>query len=109
MFPALDIVRRAGPPEEHRDELRGHIEGYLGSRIWHVREIAAKTLCSFLIQEDWVPEIQKLLAQSKGHANRVHGTLLAARFVIERKIDLGDDITPGKFTRGCSITHKSSN
>ncbi|KAK3375057.1 putative death-receptor fusion protein-domain-containing protein [Podospora didyma] len=94
VFPALDIIRRAGPPEEYRDELRSHIESYLGSRIWHVREIAAKTLCSFMVQEDWVPEIQKLLVQSKGHANRVHGTLLAARFIIERKIDLGHDISP---------------
>ncbi|KAK0722821.1 putative death-receptor fusion protein-domain-containing protein [Lasiosphaeria miniovina] len=92
VFPALDIIRRAGPPEEHRAELRKHIEGYLGSRIWHVREIAAKTLCSFLLQEDWITEVESLLGQFEKHANGLHGTLLAARFVLERKADLGHHV-----------------
>ncbi|KAK4189594.1 thyroid adenoma-associated protein [Podospora australis] len=92
VFPALDIIRRAGPPEEHRDELRKRIEGYLGSRIWHVREIAARTLCSFLLQEDWAAEISQLLESAGSSMNQVHGTLLTARFVIERKTDLGVDL-----------------
>ncbi|GAB1320463.1 hypothetical protein MFIFM68171_10673 [Madurella fahalii] len=92
VFPALDIIRRAGPPEEHRDELRKHIEGYLGSRIWHVREIAARTLCSFLLQEDWATEIGRLLVEANNSTNRLHGTLLTSRFVIERKADLGIDL-----------------
>ncbi|KAL2201234.1 putative death-receptor fusion protein-domain-containing protein [Corynascus similis CBS 632.67] len=89
VFPALDIIRRAGPPEEHRSELRKHIEGYLGSRLWHVREIAARTLCSFLLQEDWAREIGRLLGESGRITNRLHGTLLTAKFVLERKRDLG--------------------
>ncbi|KAK3902107.1 putative death-receptor fusion protein-domain-containing protein [Staphylotrichum tortipilum] len=93
VFPALDIIRRAGPPEENRSELRKHIEGYLGSRLWHVREIAARTLCSFLLQEGWAKEIERLFAESGGHTNRLHGTLLTARFVLERNADLGVDLT----------------
>ncbi|KAK4106469.1 hypothetical protein N658DRAFT_512297 [Parathielavia hyrcaniae] len=89
VFPALDIIRRAGPPEEHRSELRTHIEGYLGSRLWHVREIAARTLCSFLLQEQWAQEIGRLLVESGNRTNRLHGALLTARFVLERKADLG--------------------
>ncbi|KAK4149214.1 putative death-receptor fusion protein-domain-containing protein [Chaetomidium leptoderma] len=92
VFPALDIIRRAGPPDEHRSELRKHIEGYLGSRLWHVREIAARTLCSFLLQEDWTKEIGRLLTESGTNTNRLHGTLLTARFVVERKVDLGVDL-----------------
>ncbi|KAK0661244.1 putative death-receptor fusion protein-domain-containing protein [Cercophora samala] len=92
VFPALDIIRRAGPPEEHRGELRKRIENYLGSKIWHVREIAARTLCSFLLREDWVSEIDKLLEQAGTSSNRLHGALLTARFVIERKSDLGSDL-----------------
>ncbi|KAK0621320.1 putative death-receptor fusion protein-domain-containing protein [Bombardia bombarda] len=93
VFPALDIIRRAGPPEEHRAELWEHIEGYLGSRIWHVREIAARTLCSFLLQGDWITEIERLLTQSeKNVTNRLHGVLLTTRFVIERKANLGEDV-----------------
>ncbi|KAK4650207.1 hypothetical protein QC762_705330 [Podospora pseudocomata] len=92
VFPALDIIRRAGPPEEHRGELRKRIENYLGSKVWHVREIAARTLCSFLLREDWVSEIGKLLEQAGTSSNRLHGALLTARFVIERKSDLGSDL-----------------
>ncbi|KAK3682638.1 putative death-receptor fusion protein-domain-containing protein [Podospora appendiculata] len=92
VFPALDIIRRAGPPEENRAELWKHIEGYLGSRIWHVREIAAKTLCSFLLQEDWIAGIERLLENSENDANRLHGVLLTTRFVLERKANLGGDI-----------------
>ncbi|KAK4163458.1 thyroid adenoma-associated protein [Cladorrhinum sp. PSN259] len=92
VFPALDIIRRAGPPEENRDDLREHIETYLGSRIWHVREIAARTLCSFLLQTDWAAEIGKLLSKCGNSMNQLHGTLVTARFVIERKADLGVDL-----------------
>ncbi|KAK3331951.1 putative death-receptor fusion protein-domain-containing protein [Cercophora scortea] len=94
VFPALDIIRRAGPPEENRAELWKHIEGYLGSRIWHVREIAAKTLCSFLLQEGWIAGIERLLENSENDANRLHGVLLTTRFVLERKANLGGDIKP---------------
>ncbi|KAK5664241.1 hypothetical protein OQA88_458 [Cercophora sp. LCS_1] len=97
VFPALDIIRRAGPPGEHRDELRSCIEGYLGSRLWHVREMAARTLCSFLLQADWVAEIKRLLDTFKGDANRLHGILLTAKFVVERKLELAKhtDFEPG--------------
>lgn len=103
VFPALDIIRRAGPPEELRDELRMHIEGYLGSRLWHVREIAARTLCSFVLQENWGKEIGKLLDESANCTNRLHGALLTARFVVERKGDLGVDLKSGKC---CSLSPK---
>jgi hypothetical protein len=97
VFPALDIIRRAGPPDEHRDELRGYIEGYLGSKIWHVREIAARTLCSFFLQGDWVAEVGRLLEGCKKDTNRLHGVLLTARFVMERKNDLGWDASSGEY------------
>lgn len=96
VFPALDIIRRAGPPDEHRAELRRYIEGYLSSRIWHVREIVARTLCSFLLRDDWVAEISRLVVEGeKLGANRLHGILLTLRFVIERKLDLRDDVDVG--------------
>ncbi|KAL2024422.1 hypothetical protein VTK56DRAFT_8233 [Thermocarpiscus australiensis] len=92
VFPALDIIRRAGPPEEHRHELRKYIEGYLSSHLWHVREIAARTLCCFLLQGDWVKEIGRLLSESGSYTNRLHGTLLTTKFVVERKADLGAEL-----------------
>jgi len=96
VFPALDIIRRAGPPDEHREELRVYIEGYLGSKIWHVREIAARTLCSFFLQVDWVSEIGRLLDDCVD-ANQLHGVLLTARFVMERKTALGYNTNSGEY------------
>ncbi|KAG6364892.1 hypothetical protein INS49_006496 [Diaporthe citri] len=84
VFPALDIIRRAGPPESHRNELYSLITRYLGSQQWHVREIAARTLCSFLLSERWLSSVKSLLEESRGSANRLHGTFLTVRFFLER-------------------------
>lgn len=96
VFPALDIIRRAGPPDEHREELRVYIEEYLGSKIWHVREIAARTLCSFFLQVGWMAEIGRLLDCRGRNANKLHGVLLTARFVMERKVALGYNANSGE-------------
>lgn len=94
VFPALDIIRRAGPPESIRAELFSLISAYLGSRIWHVREIAARTLCSFLLNETWLSEMAALAISSKGNCNRAHGILLTAKFLLERLSK--ELISPGK-------------
>lgn len=97
VFPALEIIRRAGPPESNRDELYMYITKYLGSRQWHVREIAARTLCSFLVSGDWLAAVQGLLQDSRGSANKLHGTLLTIKFFLDRVIaEKIDDNTLGK-------------
>ncbi|KAF3063498.1 tRNA (cytidine(32)-2'-O)-methyltransferase non-catalytic subunit TRM732 [Daldinia childiae] len=83
VFPSLDIIRRAGPPEEFRDKLYDIIAWYLGSHIWHVREIAARTLCSFLLKPGWLNSISNLLASSET-SNKLHGALLTIKFLLER-------------------------
>lgn len=88
VFPALDIIRRAGPPEAFREKLYDIIAWYLGSRIWHVREIAARTLCSFLLKPGWIEAIEILIADSKGSANKLHGALLTLKFLLERLLEV---------------------
>lgn len=93
VFPALDIIRRAGPPELLRDELQGHIAKYLASPVWHVREIAARTLCSCLLHDSWLDAITSLAAESVrsqiGNAqNHAHGVLLTLKYVIDRLHDV---------------------
>ncbi|RYP64049.1 hypothetical protein DL770_009258 [Monosporascus sp. CRB-9-2] len=88
VFPALDIIRRAGPPEAFRDKLFDTIAWYLGSHIWHVREIAARTLCSFMLRPDWIEPIEALMADSKGSANKLHGSLLTLKFLLERLLEV---------------------
>ncbi|KAM6526770.1 hypothetical protein FSOLCH5_002855 [Fusarium solani] len=89
VFPALDIIRRAGPPELLREELQVHIAKYLASPVWHVREIAARTLCSCLLHDLWLDTIISLAAESVrspiGNVqNHVHGVLLSLKYIIDR-------------------------
>ncbi|KAH8198105.1 hypothetical protein TruAng_007726 [Truncatella angustata] len=91
VFPALDIIRRAGPPQEFKSELYGVVAWYLGSPIWHVREIAARTLCSFLLQADWLGRIRTLLQKSYSSANKIHGALLTLKFLLERLLEAMPD------------------
>lgn len=110
VFPALDIIRRAGPPESHRDELYKYIARYLGSHQWHVREIAARTLCSFMLNADWLSSIRKLQEESCVSANRLHGTLLTIKFFLERLFEIKNDHLDGEFTlRTCDCGLFSTN
>ncbi|KAK0389439.1 hypothetical protein NLU13_3014 [Sarocladium strictum] len=89
VFPALDIIRRAGPPDILRDELQTHIAVYLASPVWHVREIAARTLCSCLLHDKWLVTITSLIRKSlngepAARQNHCHGSLLTLKFVFER-------------------------
>ncbi|KOS18604.1 tRNA (cytidine(32)-2'-O)-methyltransferase non-catalytic subunit TRM732 [Escovopsis weberi] len=93
VFPALDIIRRAGPPDLLRDEIQVHVAAYLSSPVWHVREIAARTLCSCLLHERWLAVIKKLLGEaisdeSPNGKNYMHGVLLSLKFVFERFRDV---------------------
>ncbi|GKT52097.1 uncharacterized protein ColSpa_12278 [Colletotrichum spaethianum] len=94
VFPALDIVRRAGPPDASRDELYGLVAGYLASPVWHVREMAARALCSFLLKdEDWVAAAaaivdDSLAAVPASRNNHIHGALLTVKAVFERLSDV---------------------
>jgi hypothetical protein len=93
VFPALDIIRRGGPPELLRDELEVHIATYLSSPVWHVRDIAARTLCSCLLHDHWLSSIDRLVQayardQTSNARNHAHGLLLTLRSVFERQSEV---------------------
>ncbi|KAK5990266.1 tRNA (32-2'-O)-methyltransferase regulator TRM732-like protein [Cladobotryum mycophilum] len=96
VFPALDIIRRAGPPDLLRDEIQVHVATYLSSPVWHVREIAARTLCSCLLHERWLVVIKELFQKAfddktpKGQ-NYLHGVLLSLKFLFERLTEVSLD------------------
>ncbi|CAK7270737.1 hypothetical protein SEPCBS57363_004254 [Sporothrix epigloea] len=94
VFPALDIIRRAGPPESHYTELYNAVVSYLGSHLWHVREMAARTVCSFLVvNSKWAAAIQRLFLDkfALSSSNRWHGLLMTVRFVLERVASISGD------------------
>jgi hypothetical protein len=89
VFPALDIIRRAGPPDLLRDEIQIHVAAYLSSPVWHVREMAARTLCSCLLHDKWLAVVKDLFQsavakESRNKQNHAHGVLLTLKYVIER-------------------------
>lgn len=96
VFPALDIIRRAGPPDSNRGEIFNQVCKHLGSKVWHVREIAARTVCTLLMQDGWPSEIRKLIDSCHESTNRAHGTLIAIRFFLERRLDLDPASLKGK-------------
>ncbi|GAW11119.1 hypothetical protein ANO14919_004590 [Xylariales sp. No.14919] len=91
VFPALDIIRRAGPPEGYIQKLYDTISWYLGSHIWHVREIAARTLCSLLLTSTWFQSIEILITSPDQTSNKLHGALLTLRFLLERLLQVMPD------------------
>jgi hypothetical protein len=88
VFPALDIIRRAGPPRKLRTEIFTSITLHLSSRVWHVRDIAARTICTLLLHDGWLPEVLNLLDTSYTSTNRAHGVLMAVKHLLERRSEL---------------------
>lgn len=96
VFPALDIIRRAGPPPTHRDKIFAVVSKHLASRIWHVREIAARTICTLLLHDNWLSDVVTLVESLQQSENQVHGILLAVRFILERRLELHPLSASGK-------------
>jgi hypothetical protein len=96
MFPALDIIRRAGPPSTHRNEIYKSVSVHLGSKVWHIRELAARTICTLLLHDDWLPAVVKLIESSTKSTNHLHGVLMAVKFVLERRLALDPEFATGK-------------
>ena len=96
IFPALDIIRRAGPPASHMDSILDSVLSHLGSPVWHVREIAAHTVCTFMLGAEWKNSLLALLDSPTNSANLRHGVLLAAKYILERRFALDPSTAFGK-------------
>ncbi|PQE06896.1 HEAT repeat protein [Rutstroemia sp. NJR-2017a BVV2] len=88
VFPALDIIRRAGPPMVLRNEIETGVAAHLGSKVWHIRELAARTMCTFMLHNGWLPALKILLATSNTSTNHTHGVLMTVKFLLERRLAL---------------------
>lgn len=86
VFPSLDIIRRAGPPVLLRNEIKERVSIHLGSKYWHTRELAARTMCTFMLHDNWLPDLQNLLKIPNPSTNYTHGVLMTTNFVLERRL-----------------------
>ncbi|KAI9782363.1 MAG: hypothetical protein M1839_005236 [Geoglossum umbratile] len=82
VFSAMDIIRRAGPPKANDAELRQSILSYIGSKIWHVRDMAARTFCSLVDRQHFTEEVSYLVNLPWASNNALHGQLLCARYLL---------------------------
>ena len=96
VFPALDIIRRAGPPDINRQEIYDQACVHLGGRVWHIREIAARTVASLLLGDDWTSRMQGLLKSADSSTNHHHGVLMAINFFLDRQMTLDVTVLLGK-------------
>ncbi|KUJ19378.1 uncharacterized protein LY89DRAFT_489399 [Mollisia scopiformis] len=85
VLPALDILRRAGPPNGDSTLLVKLVSAQLRSDIWHVRDMAARAYCALTMGRDIPTLVVELLTGKEGeHSNTRHGRLLSARRIVER-------------------------
>jgi hypothetical protein len=97
VFPALDIIHRAGVPPSHLDDIRRCVLRHIGNRVWNVREMAARTLSAIIIHDAWVDvTIQLLEGTHETSANHLHGVLMTVKDILRRQKALDIDLAAGK-------------
>lgn len=85
IFPALDIIRRAGSPAESYEVVYKEVSAHLRSSFWQIRDLAARAMCALTPNNDWHLSVERLLALRDGSTNLEHGVLLAIGNTIERE------------------------
>jgi len=83
VFPALDILRRAGRPPKEGKIIDRLILIHLGSKIWYIRELAARTICSLASERQYISILTELLRPYYRTSNRWHGVLLTTKFLVK--------------------------
>ncbi|EPQ62559.1 Bgt-4220 [Blumeria graminis f. sp. tritici] len=85
-LPAIGIIRRAGPPPELREHLYDLLFEILKSKVWHLREQAARAISTIQERTTELETVKTLLNYSRDSSNEQHGSILAAKFIVERII-----------------------
>ena len=84
VFPALQILRQASPPEETRQVILGQVQKLLQSPHWHLRDMAARTLTSLYQPHELLHACKILLAFTHGSVNARHGALLCVKYMLRK-------------------------
>lgn len=79
VFPALEIIQRAGMPLKHRPTIESLLRYHLGSTVWYIRKKAAKTISIVTNASRFHDVVTELLQESWPTQNNLHGRLLCVR------------------------------
>jgi hypothetical protein len=102
VFPALQILRQARPPDELLGPIVVSVEKLLASPHWHLRDMAARTIVSLRSTHELSDSALRLLRVGHGTHNFQHGTLLTVKYTLRKLFadveSLGKFIPPTRMT-----------
>ncbi|KAF8466673.1 putative death-receptor fusion protein-domain-containing protein [Kalaharituber pfeilii] len=90
VYPALSLISRLGvsPGYNGIEAFRPLIIECMRSKVWKVREVAAKAYVSLVSPEECIPEIKRLLhvEGNQSKQNSLHGSLCTVKCLLERRV-----------------------
>lgn len=96
VFPALQILRQASPPDSHRSVITSSIFHLLSSPHWHLRDMAARTIVSFYRPHEFPAAVSLLGDMLEGDYNSQHGLLLTLKYLLRKSARPDLKSNPGK-------------
>lgn len=84
VFPALQILRQARPPEADLGPILESVEKLLASPHWHLRDMAARTVVSLRSSYQLRDAAFLMLSTVPGSTNTQHGVLLAVKYMLRK-------------------------
>lgn len=100
VFPALEIIQRAGMPLKHPPTIKSLLLWHLGSTVWYIRKKAAKTISIVTDASRFQDEVTELLQEPWLSQNSLHGRLLCVRELLS----MASDTVDGMYLRGLGRT-----
>ena len=81
VFPALQILRQAQPPEPHLTPIRNSVRKLFASPHWHLRDMAARTYVSLVSTRQLYNAAESMFSPVPESHNNQHGVLLAIKYM----------------------------
>lgn len=93
VFPALQILRQARPPDANLEQIVTSVEKLFASPHWHLRDMAARTVVSLRpVHQLHNAAFTLLSAEHRSH-NLQHGTLLAVKYMVRKLLHDPDNLS----------------
>ncbi|KAF2477596.1 HEAT repeat protein-like protein [Lindgomyces ingoldianus] len=92
VFPALQILQQAPPPESHRKSIVELVLRLTSSPHWYLRDMAARTYVSLQRPHEYYDNIIALLYSLPNSHNAQHGLLLCSKYMIAKLLRNSQDV-----------------
>jgi hypothetical protein len=90
VYLALELLRRAGPPDNYENRILSQLVRNFDSVDWQLREASAQLYGAILHnRKEWYSSIENLLKSKTTSANEAHGIFLTIGFVLHYRLTAG--------------------